>query len=120
MTSRKNSRHAACIATWALASSGLLLAPGIQAQQERQPQQDRRPHIQVQHYDIDADINPRTQSLVVAAKVRFIAIDSTASPVFELNGALEVTKVEDERGQTMPINRDAEAGTIVPPANTSV
>jgi hypothetical protein len=122
MTSCKNPRHAARVAAWVLAAAGLFLAPGVQAEeggQERQESQaqerqaqDRRPHVQVQHYDIDADINPRTQSLVVTAKVRFIALDSTASPVFELNGALDVTKVEDEHGQTMPMNRDAEAGTV--------
>ena len=122
MTSCKNPRHAACVVAWVWVATGLCLAPGAHAQdraqerqegqaQERQAQ-DRRPRVQVQHYDIDADINPRTQSLVVTAKVRFIALDSTASPVFELNGALEVTKVEDEHGQTMPMNRDAEAGTV--------
>lgn len=106
MTSRLLFREgASAVATLVLAAACLLPAQPAAAQ-------EKRPRVQVQHYDIDADINPRTQSLAVVAKVTFVAVDSTASPVFELNSALGVTKVEDDHGQVLPMNRDAEAGTI--------
>ena len=98
-------RQAAPAAVALAAAVCLLAVPALHAQ-------ERRPRIEVRHYDIDADINPRTQSLAAVAKVTFVAIDSTASPVFELNGALGVTKVEDDHGQTVPMNRDAEGGTV--------
>src|SRR2546429_186252 len=37
-------------------------------------QEPQRPRIQVQNYTIDADVNPRTQSIVATAKVKFTAL----------------------------------------------
>src|SRR5271157_3657347 len=54
--------------------------------------QDKRPRIQVQHYSIDADVNPRTQSLTATAKVTFLPLEATSAVVFELNSSLNVSK----------------------------
>ena len=64
--------------------------------------QEKRPRIQVQHYSIDADVNPRTQSLTATAKVTFLPLEATSAVVFELNSALTVSKVVDSQGQTIP------------------
>src|SRR5664279_5132371 len=74
--------------------------------------QEKRPRIQVQHYSIDADINPRTQSLSATAKVTFLPLEATSAVVFELNSSLNVSKVLDSQGQNIPTNRDKDEGTI--------
>src|SRR5690349_25118079 len=67
--------------------------------------QDKPPRIDVQHYTIDADINPRTQSLVATAKIDFTPLDDAPSAVFELNNALKVSKVTDGSGQVLTATR---------------
>lgn len=76
------------------------------------PAQEKRPRVQVQHYAITADVNPRTQSMSATAKVTFVPQETVTAAVFELNNALTLSKVVDEHGQTIPNNRDAEAGTV--------
>ena len=49
------------------------------------------------NYAIDAEINPRTQTLTANVKVRFIALDSDISSAsFELNNAFNVSRVVDD------------------------
>ncbi|HOL72561.1 MAG TPA: M1 family aminopeptidase [Bryobacteraceae bacterium] len=68
--------------------------------------QQRQPRIEVQHYQIDAEINPHTQSLRATAQVRFVPQeDYTSTAAFELNNALNVSKVEDESGQQLSATR---------------
>lgn len=75
--------------------------------------QQRQPRIEVQHYQIDAEINPRTQSLTARAQVRFVPQeDYTSSAEFELNNALNVSKVEDESGQQLSATRSHQNFTI--------
>ncbi len=65
--------------------------------------------IDVDHYAIDAEINPRTQTLTANVKVRFTALDndiSTAS--FELNGAFNVSRVVDDAGHQIPASRSGQ------------
>jgi aminopeptidase N len=76
------------------------------------PAQEKKPRVQVQHYSIAADINPRTQSLSATVKVTFVPLETVSAAIFELNSALTLSKVVDEQGQTIPNNRDAEAGTV--------
>jgi tetratricopeptide (TPR) repeat protein len=68
--------------------------------------------IDVQKYTIDAEINPRTQSIVATAKVEFKALDTTNDVSFELNSALNVTKVVDAQGKTLGGGRDAADHTV--------
>ncbi len=73
---------------------------------------DIAPRIQVQKYTIDADINPRTQSIAATAKVDFKAVQATNDVSFELNDALNVTKVVDSQGQTLGGGRNASDHTF--------
>jgi len=53
----------------------LFCALTVCALAQEQPKDAR---IEVQHYAIDADINPRTQSLTATAKVDFTPLDDAA------------------------------------------
>ncbi len=65
--------------------------------------------IDVDHYAIDAEINPRTQTLAANVKVRFVALDSDISTAsFELNGAFNVSRVVDDAGHQIPASRSGQ------------
>ena len=58
------------------------------------------------NYAIDAEINPRTQTLTANVKVRFIPLDNDVSTAsFELNNALNVSRVVDDSGRQVPSSR---------------
>ena len=80
-------------AAWGAVSA---LAQGQQARQQR---------IDVQDYAIDAQIDPRAQTLQAAAKVRFVPLEDAATISFELNNALSLDKVTDEDGRQIPASR---------------
>src|SRR3981189_1189097 len=68
--------------------------------------EERRTRIDVEHYAIDVEVNPRTQSLTAKAAVRFIPLDdNTTSAPFELNNALNVSKVVDQQGRQVAASR---------------
>ena len=80
----------------ALAAAGLCMA------------QDRRaaPRIDVEQYTIDAEISPNTQTLEAKATVRFVpADDNITSASFELNNALNVSRVVDDQGKPISASR---------------
>lgn len=96
-----NRMKAAGLAVAVLASAPALLA------------QERRPRIDVEHYLIKAEINPRTQSLSATAEVRFAALDDgVTSVVFELNNALNVSSVVDAEGRPVPATRSQQDFTV--------
>jgi aminopeptidase N len=65
--------------------------------------QERRGRIRVEHYTIDAEVQPATQSLSATAEVRFVPLDNNVSSAnFELNNALSVSKIVDDKGK--PVN----------------
>src|SRR5437764_15298328 len=64
-----------------------------------------RSRIDVQSYLIDAQIDPAAQTLNATALVRFIPIDNVSSLTFELNNALNLSKVIDEDGRQIPASR---------------
>ncbi|HEY7305869.1 MAG TPA: M1 family aminopeptidase [Bryobacteraceae bacterium] len=70
--------------------------------------QDRRPHLQVQKYTIEAVINPRTQSITATAKIDFTSLDTVSEASFELNNALAVSKAVDAQGHTLQASRDSQ------------
>ncbi len=74
--------------------------------------QDKHSRIEVQHYTIDADINPRTQSIVATAKVNFTPLEDANEAVFELNNALSVTKAVDGSGKPLQTGRNAQDFTV--------
>jgi hypothetical protein len=80
----------------------LLLAAAGAAAQETQ----RRAAIDVEHYVIEADIRPDSQSLAATVEIRFQPQEEGIySVVFELNNALNVSKVEDEQGRQIQATR---------------
>lgn len=75
--------------------------------------QERRARIDVEHYTIEADVNPRTQVVEAKVQVRFIPLDDkVGSASFELNDALKVSRVVDEGGQQIPASRSQQDFTI--------
>jgi hypothetical protein len=68
--------------------------------------QDRSSRIDVEHYAIEAEINPSARSLSAVAAVRFIPVDEGSYSVsFELNNTLNVSKVVDGAGREIPSTR---------------
>jgi tetratricopeptide (TPR) repeat protein len=89
----------------ALGLAPLFLAPFGTAQ-ERGSKAGR---INVDHYAIDAEINPRTQTLSANVKVRLIPLDNDISSVsFELNAALNVSRVVDDSGHQISASRSGQ------------
>jgi Peptidase family M1 domain len=70
------------------------------------PAQERRTRIHVEHYTINAEVQPATQSLTATAAVRLVPLDdNTTSASFELNNALSVDRVVDDQGHQIPTSR---------------
>src|SRR5262245_2739625 len=70
--------------------------------------QDRRPvsRIDVEQYSIDAEISPNTSVLEAKVAVRFVPVDDgVTSAAFELNNALNVSRVTDEQGRQIQASR---------------
>jgi len=73
----------------------------------------KRARIDVESYVIDADVNPHTQALTANVKVRFVPLDNDVSSVsFELNNALNVSRVVDETGRQIPASRSTQDFTV--------
>jgi hypothetical protein len=69
-------------------------------------QERRAPRIDVDAYAIDVDVSPETQSLSARVTMRFVPVDenlTTAS--FELNNALNVSRVVDDKGKQISSSR---------------
>ncbi len=76
--------------------------------------QERRTRIDVENYTIDAEINGRTQSISAKAAVRFIPLDEGATSVtFELNNALTIKKLVDDKGTALTPARNKTDHSVV-------
>ncbi len=76
-------------------------------------QGDRRAQIDLDNYTIDAQINPETQTLTARAAIRFVPLDDrTTSLTFELNNALTISRIVDDKGQTLQSSRNASENTV--------
>ena len=72
-----------------------------------------RSHIDVENYAIDADVNPRTQVLTANVRVRFVPLDdNVTSASFELNNALNVSRIVDDSGRQISASRSAQDYSI--------
>jgi tetratricopeptide (TPR) repeat protein len=72
------------------------------------PAQERRgaPRIDVQSYTIEADISPNTSTVAAKTTVVFVPVDEgVTSASFELNNALNVSKVVDGAGKQIQASR---------------
>ncbi len=74
--------------------------------------QEKRAGIQVQKYTIEAEVNPRTQSISATAKIDFTPLENTNDAVFELNNALTVSKAVDAAGKPLATSRNAQDFTL--------
>src|SRR5277367_239751 len=79
-----------------------LIASALLNAQDRNARQQK---IDVQSYLIDAQVDPRAQTLNATVLVRFIPLEDTSSVTFELNNALNISKVTDEDGRQVPSSR---------------
>jgi len=76
------------------------------------PAQERRARIHVEHYTINAEIQPATQSLIARVEVRFTPLDQAGSASFELNNALSVSRVVDQKGRQINSSRNQQDFTV--------
>jgi aminopeptidase N len=75
--------------------SGLLLA-----------QTERRGRIDVEHYDIDARVDPAAQTLSAKVKLRFVPVDDRLqSANFDFNETLQMGDVRDEAGNALAFSK---------------
>ena len=76
-------------------------------------QEDKRSHIDVDNYVIDAQINPDTQTLTARATVKFVPLDdSINNATFELNNNLNISKIADDKGQTITGTRNQQDNSV--------
>ena len=88
---------------------GLTLFAGVLAAQSP----ERRNRIDVQDYTIKAEINPNTQTITAQATVRFVPIDDGVTfATFELNNALNVSRVVDAQGKPVQAQRNQSDFTV--------
>jgi tetratricopeptide (TPR) repeat protein len=88
------------------------MAPAI-GQQRGNQGEDRISKINVDNYTIDVQINPDTQSLTARAAVRFMPVDDQiTSATFELNNALAISRITDDKGQTLQSSRNQSDNTV--------
>ena len=73
----------------------------------------KKSHIDVENYVINAEINPRTQAIAANVQVRFVPLDADVSSTsFELNNALNVTRVVDDAGRQIPVSRSNQDSSV--------
>src|SRR5262249_21220554 len=68
--------------------------------------------IRVDNYQIDATLEPHLHQISAKAKVKFTALQDLSVAVFELHNDLRVTKVTDEKNQTLSAERVTQDSTI--------
>jgi hypothetical protein len=97
-------RTTAPLVAGALIFAGALGAPA---------QEQRRSRIDVEQVAIDAEISPTAQTLSGKAAIRFVPLDDNiSSAAFELNNALNVSRVTDEKGNQIPASRNQQDSTV--------
>jgi len=71
-----------------------------------------KPRIQVNDYIIHVVVTPENHQLKAQARVRFTALDDINIATFELHNALRPTRVLDENGQSLPVERVSQDSTV--------
>jgi tetratricopeptide (TPR) repeat protein len=75
--------------------------------------QERRNRIDVDAYAIDAEVSPDTQTLTAKVTLRFFPLaDNTSEVSFELNNALNVSRVVDDKGKQIAASRNQQDFTV--------
>ena len=72
--------------------------------------QDRKQgRVRVDHYVIDAEINPKTQTLTANVQARVVPLeDNQTTAIFELHNSLNLTRVVDSEGRQIGVSRSQE------------
>jgi tetratricopeptide (TPR) repeat protein len=84
----------------------LLVGTAIASAQDRSADRGaRQQKIDVQSYLIEAQVDPRAQTLSATVRVKFIPLEDTSQVTFELNNALNISRVTDEDGRQVPSSR---------------
>src|SRR5665213_3489162 len=86
----------------------MLVAVVLALTAHAQDRQQTRARIDVQTVALDAQINPTAQTLNATAKITFIPLDNTSTVTFELNNALNLTRVTDVEGRQVAASRFGE------------
>ncbi|HSY92780.1 MAG TPA: M1 family aminopeptidase [Candidatus Binatus sp.] len=68
--------------------------------------------LRVDDYQIEADLQPHLHQITARAKVKFTALQDMTVAVFELHNDLRVTKVLDEKGQSLSAERVTQDSTV--------
>ena len=90
-------------------AAGLLLLAGSLAASA----QERRNRVRVDAYAIDAEVSPNTQTLSAKVTLQFVPVDdNTSSASFELNNALNVSRVVDASGKQIQASRNQQDFTV--------
>ena len=71
-----------------------------------------KPRLQVDNYDIDAQLIPAKHQLVAHARVKFTALEDLSVAVFELHNDLRPTQVLDADGKPLSVERVTQDSTI--------
>ena len=74
--------------------------------------QQQKPRIEVNDYQIDAELQPRVHKIVAQAKVKFTALDDISVATFELHNALRPTRVTGEDGKQLNVERVSSDSSI--------
>ncbi len=81
-------------------------------------QEQQRPLIDVQHYDIEARVDPASQTLQARAVVTFVPREETREVVFELHNGLDVSRIADAAGNVLSPTRYRQDFTVRATYNT--
>ena len=93
--------------------TGLLVAFLAAAAFAQRGGDDKAARIDVENYAMDVTINPDTQSLSARVAVRFLPLDDQiTSATFELNNALAISRIVDDKGQTLQSSRNQQDNTV--------
>ncbi|MDX2154364.1 MAG: M1 family aminopeptidase [Bryobacteraceae bacterium] len=75
--------------------------------------QARRSRVDVQHYVVNAQVDPANRTVQATAEVRFNALDDNlTTTAFELNNAMNVSRVVDAAGRQVPASRNQQDFTV--------
>jgi aminopeptidase N len=77
------------------------------------PAQDRRSRVEVDQVAIDAEVSPTAQTLSAKAALRLTPLDDNVSSAsFDLNNALNVSRVVDDKGNQIPASRNQQDSSV--------
>ncbi len=79
-----------------------------------------KPHLQVDDYQIEAELTPHLHQISAKAKVKFTALQDLNTAVFELHNDLRVTRVLDDKGQPVSAERVTQDSTVRVPLTTGL